>query len=91
VHFVGYVVYLYYNARRKEHKKAARLSITTTTPRGSYTILARGRNNSLTLAIIHEQSFPIPHYCGIGDLPRVCSQVITATNATELCCISSSC
>jgi hypothetical protein len=40
-----------------------------------FTILAlvkkfcRSRDRALDLATVHEQPFPLPHCCGIGDLP----------------------
>ena len=32
-----------------------------------------GRNRSLAFTTIHDESFPLPHYCGISDLPSAAS------------------
>jgi len=35
----------------------------------SLKVFRRGINGTLTFETVHKQPFPLPHYCGICDLP----------------------
>ena len=71
MHFVGLYRIFILQCTAQENKEAGRLSISTlhNDPRGSYTILPRGRNKFLHLQSFTHNPF---HFLisGIGDLPK---------------------